>query len=674
MAIQRVFAADQNYSLITTPPLTTPPSVPCGPVSVVGRTAAGELESDFYAQMVHSLPPIATQALDQYRFPAGRLSPLKMPQWMAARPLPSFSLSPDAGRPKKLRRVDMNMAQAGTMAARPGFQTPLANHVAQMVVWLWYGHFAPASSPTSSPFSESPSIPVDPFDPCTQPQRISQLMVQPSVEFGNFVARLLQVTMVSHSVTLVALLYIYRLKMKNSFTSTPGSEHRPFVAALMLGNKYLDDNTYTNATWAELAGISIKEINRMETEFLVGLNYELGVKVQEYTRWRVLLDAFMLSRGPGGSMGPGQAGYLFHSPLTAHPAFTPPTLSGSRARSASPPRGLPLEHHYVALGDSNGRKRSAVDAFYLDSVPPATSRQGPHLPNITIPAHSFSSQPLTPVHASRPALLSQDSTSSLARSASLNRQWARLPTHLNNTRRGSTGHVDPEPAPSQPAHYHQPKSIRYESIAPQKPGQWDGGWALLAPCGDTLPQPHLVPPKHLMFYSLAAEPHTGAGGQPRKAILHCQDPAPGQVMSSMFNSSQSAYQAPPPPPLAHPSEDGHLPEAGMYDHPNRGSDPSNNHFHTPGIYTSTPYTRNWSPVQGASEPEPAQFANAGPPGYVYNPQGSAWENGSRASDASSGGWVRTSDGAVHFMEASGRLGPTWTSRSEWSSPVSKIHY
>lgn len=47
--------------------------------------------------------------------------------------------------------------------------------------------------------------------------------------------------MVSHSVTLVAILYVYRLKMRNMFYSTPGSENRPFVAALMLANKYLDE-------------------------------------------------------------------------------------------------------------------------------------------------------------------------------------------------------------------------------------------------------------------------------------------------------------------------------------------------------------------------------------------------------------------------------------------------
>jgi hypothetical protein len=47
--------------------------------------------------------------------------------------------------------------------------------------------------------------------------------------------------MVSHSVTLIALLYIYRLKQRNLIVGEAGSETRPFVVSLILGNKYLDE-------------------------------------------------------------------------------------------------------------------------------------------------------------------------------------------------------------------------------------------------------------------------------------------------------------------------------------------------------------------------------------------------------------------------------------------------
>lgn len=84
----------------------------------------------------------------------------------------------------------------------------------------------------------SPTLSSDPFSTGTS---LNPLQVNPSPHFTQFVARMLKITMVSHSVTLVALLYIYKLRLRNEVHGQAGSEQRPFVASLMLGNKYLDE-------------------------------------------------------------------------------------------------------------------------------------------------------------------------------------------------------------------------------------------------------------------------------------------------------------------------------------------------------------------------------------------------------------------------------------------------
>nr|GAT48370.1 predicted protein [Mycena chlorophos] len=43
----------------------------------------------------------------------------------------------------------------------------------------------------------------------------------------------------------------------------------------MMANKFLDDNIYTNATWASVSSIPLAQINTMEREFLSGCNYAL---------------------------------------------------------------------------------------------------------------------------------------------------------------------------------------------------------------------------------------------------------------------------------------------------------------------------------------------------------------------------------------------------------------
>ncbi|KAI9872942.1 MAG: hypothetical protein M1823_008041, partial [Watsoniomyces obsoletus] len=85
-------------------------------------------------------------------------------------------------------------------------------------------------------------------------------------------------------------MFIYRLKKFNpSVSGKKGSEFRLLTVALMLGNKFLDDNTYTNKTWAEVSGISVTEIHIMEVEFLSNMRYDLYVSELEWKDWKSTL-------------------------------------------------------------------------------------------------------------------------------------------------------------------------------------------------------------------------------------------------------------------------------------------------------------------------------------------------------------------------------------------------
>ncbi|KAK5655329.1 hypothetical protein OQA88_5896 [Cercophora sp. LCS_1] len=108
--------------------------------------------------------------------------------------------------------------------------------------------------------------------------------------FRKWVQSVLQTTQVTQNVILLALLFIYRLKLANaSVKGRQGSEYRLFTVALMLGNKFLDDNTYTNKTWADVSGISVNEIHVMEVEFLSNMRYSLLVSKEQWEEWLVRL-------------------------------------------------------------------------------------------------------------------------------------------------------------------------------------------------------------------------------------------------------------------------------------------------------------------------------------------------------------------------------------------------
>ncbi|KAK3905227.1 hypothetical protein C8A05DRAFT_12935 [Staphylotrichum tortipilum] len=159
--------------------------------------------------------------------------------------------------------------------------------------------------------------------------------------FKKWVAGVLTTTQVTQNVVILALLYIYRLKKANpTVKGRPGSEYRLLTVALMLGNKFLDDNTYTNKTWADVSCISVNEIHVMEVEFLSNMRYSLLVSTEEWDQWLDKLKAFWsylelaqrpVSPSPSPLLIPSPTHRSFISPL--HSPVVPLTPNGHATRS-----------------------------------------------------------------------------------------------------------------------------------------------------------------------------------------------------------------------------------------------------------------------------------------------------------------------------------------------------
>src|SRR5271154_4207337 len=114
----------------------------------------------------------------------------------------------------------------------------------------------------------------------------------PGHDFVDFCTRVIRTTAVSKEVALLGLLFIHRLRLRNpNVEGKSGSQWRIFTIALMLGNKILDDNTYTNKTWADVTKIlHVQDIKIMEVEFLSQMRYNLFVSPEQWEDWKVTLS------------------------------------------------------------------------------------------------------------------------------------------------------------------------------------------------------------------------------------------------------------------------------------------------------------------------------------------------------------------------------------------------
>ncbi|KAF2723641.1 hypothetical protein K431DRAFT_282737 [Polychaeton citri CBS 116435] len=177
----------------------------------------------------------------------------------------------------------------------------------------------------------------------THPMRPLVPDAKPSTGFRKWVTTMISTTLVGTNVVLLALLFIRRLKKLNpGVKGKPGSEFRLLTVALMLGNKFLDDNTYTNKTWAEVSGINVAEVHIMEVEFLSNMKYCLYTSAKEWSEWMGLLGRYAdfierASRPLPAPILPPASSLHLPMALPSPPASlaSPPELSGPVSKVSS---------------------------------------------------------------------------------------------------------------------------------------------------------------------------------------------------------------------------------------------------------------------------------------------------------------------------------------------------
>jgi len=126
-------------------------------------------------------------------------------------------------------------------------------------------------------------------------QRVVLPTNQVSPAFRKFVSGLLTSTRLPSTTILLGLNYLARrMHIINhggevgTFKATDGQVWRMLTIGLLLGSKFLDDNTFQNRSWCEVSGIQVSELNKLEQEWLSSINYELYVNLdtsKDFQAW-----------------------------------------------------------------------------------------------------------------------------------------------------------------------------------------------------------------------------------------------------------------------------------------------------------------------------------------------------------------------------------------------------
>ncbi|EAT90305.2 hypothetical protein SNOG_02093 [Parastagonospora nodorum SN15] len=107
------------------------------------------------------------------------------------------------------------------------------------------------------------------------------------ISFRKWVHQVLCATRLPSATILLSMFYLgKRMPMLYAEPKTDTHLFRLLTIALVLGSKFLDDNTFINRSWSEVSGIRVDELNRLEMEWLNAIDYKLHRDPLEHQGWK----------------------------------------------------------------------------------------------------------------------------------------------------------------------------------------------------------------------------------------------------------------------------------------------------------------------------------------------------------------------------------------------------
>lgn len=124
--------------------------------------------------------------------------------------------------------------------------------------------------------------------------RSFQHQMQSTPSFRKWVHQVLSATRLPSATILLALHYLNDRVANYPASIAQGENqiYRLLAVALILGSKFLDDNTFINRSWSDVTAIKVTELNALEMKWLHLINYELHIEPTSPNGLQAWMDAW----------------------------------------------------------------------------------------------------------------------------------------------------------------------------------------------------------------------------------------------------------------------------------------------------------------------------------------------------------------------------------------------
>jgi hypothetical protein len=111
-----------------------------------------------------------------------------------------------------------------------------------------------------------------------------QSRTKPSIDIYDYLTRILKYCPCTNECFLSLLVYFDRMSLKqlriDSFNI-----HRLIITGIMVSSKFFSDIFFTNARYAKVGGLPVKELNILELEFLSMNEYNIYISLEELQQY-----------------------------------------------------------------------------------------------------------------------------------------------------------------------------------------------------------------------------------------------------------------------------------------------------------------------------------------------------------------------------------------------------
>lgn len=115
-----------------------------------------------------------------------------------------------------------------------------------------------------------------------------------TTSFHKFVSQILTSTRLPSTTILLGMNYLAKrvnaMKDQGPFRTSEGQVWRYLTVSLLLGSKFLDDNTFQNRSWSEVSGIAVSELNALEFDWVQAMSWRLYVNLERSSDYQAWLD------------------------------------------------------------------------------------------------------------------------------------------------------------------------------------------------------------------------------------------------------------------------------------------------------------------------------------------------------------------------------------------------